>query len=222
MPDQKTQVIATTIDFVRSEIEAYDSGHDWHHIRRVWELSTKIAKKEECDLMVVELAALLHDVGDHKFHNGNENVGAEKVSNFLGKLAIDEEDAQHIVRIVRHISFKGGHPSSFRSKEFDIVRDADRLDAIGAIGIARAFNYGGYMNMAIYDPSIPPRPDQSKAEYLNSKAPTINHFYEKLLLLKDSMKTQTAKEMADQRHEFMLDFLDQFYREWEENKEQSN
>lgn len=209
-------LIQKTVDFVKAELTEAESGHDWWHIYRVWQLSKHIAEKEQVNLVVVELGALLHDIADSKFHGGDESIGPKMARNFLEKQAVEEGVIVQVENIIRHISFKGGnHDQSYRSRELDVVQDADRLDAMGAIGIARTFNYGGFKNRAIYDPNIPPKLDMTKEEYKKSTAPTINHFYEKLLLLKDRMNTETGKLMAQQRHQFMEQFLEAFYKEWE-------
>lgn len=207
--------IQETIDFVKIELEQAESGHDWFHVERVWKTAKIIAHTESVDLLVVELAALLHDIADAKFHGGDEEIGPQKAYHFVKKIGLEEKQAQHVSNIIRYMSFKTQFEEvSFSSLEMNIVQDADRLDAIGAIGIARTFNYGGFKNMAIYNPEIKPNPDQSKEEYKNSSAPTINHFYEKLLLLKDKMNTSTGKRLAEERHQFMLAYLDQFFAEW--------
>jgi uncharacterized protein len=208
-------LIKETISFVKDKLKNAESGHDWFHIERVWKNSKKIAETENCNRLIVEMAALLHDIADSKFHNGNEEIGPETAMNYMNSLNLDKDSKLHIVNIIRNISFKGGHRhSDFNSIELQIVQDADRLDAIGAIGIARAFNYGGYKNRTLYDPNIKPDMNMSKEAYKNSSAPTINHFYEKLLLLKDLMNTEGGKKLAAERHLFMEHFLDQFYKEW--------
>ena len=208
-------LIDDTVRFVKSTLINAEAGHDWWHINRVWLLSKKIAKKEHADLLVVELAALLHDIADSKFHNGNEDIGPGMAANFLKVKNLSNQQKDHIVNIIRHISFKNQFTDDhFESNELKIVQDADRLDAIGAIGIARAFNYGGYKNRIFYDPEFPPQIYDTKEAYQKSDSPTINHFYEKLLLLKDLMHTETAKKIAIERHEFMLQYLEHFYKEW--------
>jgi len=208
-------VIQKTIEFVKSVLAGAEGGHDWWHIFRVWQLSKHIAASENADHFVVELGALLHDIADSKFHNGDEELGPLKAREFLGSLEVDESVITHIENIIRNISFKGGRDAThFRSLELDIVQDADRLDAMGAIGIARTFNYGGFKNREIYNPDILPNLNMTKEEYKQSSAPTLNHFYEKLLLLKDRMNTSTGKLMAEQRHRFMEVYLDEFYKEW--------
>lgn len=212
------QLVQSTIDFVKKELQNAEGGHDWFHIERVFNTSKSILKQESANSLVVQLAALLHDIADPKFHNGNENIGPSKAREFLESQSVDKEIIEHVVNIIKHMSFKNSldnNRASFTSKELQIVQDADRLDAIGAIGIARAFNYGGFKNRELYNPEIPPNLQMSKEEYKKSNAPTINHFYEKLLLLKDKMNTTTGKKIAQERHRFMECFLEQFYREWE-------
>jgi uncharacterized protein len=212
------QLINKTIDFVKQTLEQAEGGHDWWHTYRVWQTARTIATSEPVDLLVVELGALLHDIADAKFHQGDESLGPNMAQAFLLGQEAAAPIIAHVVNIVRHISFKTSlspEGTSFRSPELDVVQDADRLDAIGAIGIARAFNYGGYKNRTLYDPNIPPNLHMSKEEYKNSNAPTINHFYEKLLLLKNKMNTETGRKMAEQRHQFMEQYLEQFYLEWE-------
>lgn len=208
------EIIDATVAYVKTTLEGAEGGHDWWHIHRVWQLSRQIAVYEKVDLLIVELGALLHDIADSKFNNGDENIGPEKARAFMTSLGLPGVVMLHVENIIRHISFKGGHNSGgFRSPELNVVQDADRLDAIGAIGIARAFNYGGFKNRAIYDPTIKPVLEMTREQYKNNTAPTINHFYEKLLLLKDRMNTATGKAMAEERHQFMEAFLEQFYRE---------
>ncbi len=210
-----TNLISRTRDFVKTELTNAEGGHDWFHTFRVWKTACFIAEEEPADRLVVELAALLHDVADSKFNDGDEEAGPRKAAGFLQREGVSDEVLCHVVNIIRHISFKGGnHQQAFRSTELDIVQDADRLDAIGAIGIARTFNYGGYKNRELYNPEIKPDLNMTKDAYKNSTAPTINHFYEKLLLLKDRMNTKTGKVMAEKRHRFMQQFLDEFFDEW--------
>jgi len=209
-------VIDRTVAFVKQELEGAEAGHDWFHIERVWKNSLLIAQTEECNLEVVQLAALLHDIADSKFHGGDDTVGPRKAREFMESIGLDPATIDHVVAIIENISFKGGNTNrTHQSIELDIAQDADRLDAIGAIGIIRAFHYGGFKNRTIYDPSISPKMGMSPAEYKKSDAPTINHFYEKLLLLKDRMNTETGKRIASERHQFMERFLAQFYSEWE-------
>lgn len=211
----KSQILKNTETFVKESLENAEGGHDWFHIQRVWNNAKLIAKSEDADLFIVELGALLHDIADSKFHNGDESVGPKVASKFLQKQKVDAEVIDHVLKIIENVSFKGGNiQQEFNSIELEIVQDADRLDALGAIGIARTFNYGGFKARALYDPEIKPDLNMSKEEYKASTAPTINHFYEKLLLLKDRMNTKTGKEIAKRRHEFMELYLEQFYAEW--------
>ena len=178
-----------------------------------------IAQNEICNLEIVQLGALLHDIADSKFNNGDETVGPKVAREFLESQKTSEEIINHVINIIENISFKGGNfENKSTSKELQIVQDADRLDAIGAIGIARTFNYGGFKNRALYNPAIAPNLHMTKEEYKNSEAPTLNHFYEKLLLLKDKMNTETGKKIALERHQYMENFLSQFYAEWEGKK----
>lgn len=212
-------IIEQTIKFVKITLANAETGHDWFHIERVYKTAQTINAIEKGDQLVVELAALLHDIADSKFNNGDEEIGPQKAGDFLKTIGVEEETILHVQEIIRNLSYKASLGEiTFKSKELDVVQDADRLDAIGAIGIARAFTYGGYKNRVLYDPAIPTNLNMSKEEYKNTTAPTLNHFYEKLLLLKDLMKTATGKLMAKQRHEFMLSYLDQFYAEWEGKK----
>ncbi len=212
----KESIIAQTVEFVKQTLADAEGGHDWWHIYRVWKSAKELAQNEKVDLFVVELGALLHDIADSKFHNGDEEIGPRLAREFLSSLSVDEQSIIHVENIINNISFKGGKEAQkFKSLELDVVQDADRMDAIGAIGIARTFNYGGHKNREIYNPTIPPNLNMSKEEYKNSDAPTINHFYEKLLLLKDRMNTNTGKAMAEKRHAFMQIYLDEFYQEWE-------
>lgn len=206
--------INKTIDFVKQELISSEGGHDWFHTERVYKNALLIARDEPVDDFTVSLAALLHDIADSKFYNGDESIGPKKARDFLNKIQIDSEVIEHVVKIIENISFKGGNEhKTFSSLELDVVQDADRLDALGAVGIARTFNYGGFKNRKIHDPSIEPNLEMTKAQYKASTAPTINHFYEKLLLLKNRMNTQTGKQLAEERHRFMELFLDQFYKE---------
>ncbi len=211
-----SEIIQTTVAFVKKTLVNAEGGHDWWHIQRVWNNAKNISNTEGGNLLIVELAALLHDIADAKFHDGDEEIGPRMATAFFKNLSIDEEVIHHVEQIIRNISFKGGNfEKSFHSQELAIVQDADRLDAIGAIGIARTFNYGGFKNREMHNPSVKPHLSMTKEEYKASNAPTINHFYEKLLLLKDKMNTPKGKEMAEQRHQYMEAFLEQFYAEWE-------
>lgn len=214
----ENQLIQNTIAFVKRELSDAEGGHDWFHIQRVFNTSKLLLQHEEGDSIVVQLAALLHDIADPKFQNGDEQIGPQTAQDFLETQQVSHETTAHVVNIIRHMSFKNSleqDGETFTSKEMDIVQDADRLDAIGAIGIARAFNYGGFKNRELYNPNVPPNLNMTKEEYKKSKAPTINHFYEKLLLLKDGMRTPTGKKLAEKQHQFMLDYLEQFYKEWD-------
>ena len=208
--------ITDTVNFVKQELHNAEGGHDWFHIERVWKTACSIAEAEkDVNTLVVELGALLHDIADSKFHDGNEEIGPNKAREFLNSLSLDQKTIEHVVNIIRHVSFKGGNEvQKFRSLELDIVQDADRLDAIGAIGIARTFNYGGHKGREIFNPDIKPNLFMTKEEYKASTAPTINHFYEKLLLLKSKMNTKKGLQLAEHRHEFMELYLQQFYDEW--------
>lgn len=208
--------IDQTAVFVRNQLALAEAGHDWWHILRVWNQVKLLLQHERADRLVCELAALLHDIADSKFHDGDETIGPRIAGEFLDSIGIDQQVVEHVQHIIRNLSYKASLATvSFQSKELEIVQDADRLDAMGAIGIARAFHYGGYKNRELYNPIIPPNPGQGKEAYKNSTAPTINHFYEKLLLLKEKMNTVTARQLAEERHQFMEHYLEQFYREWE-------
>ncbi len=213
----KEKIIENTIDFVQEELKNAEGGHDWFHIERVYKNTLLIAKNEKVDTFIVSLAALLHDIADPKFHKGDEEIGPKIANEFLVKQNVDESIINHIINIIKHMSFKNSfdlNSKKFTSKELEVVQDADRLDAIGAIGIARCFNYGGYKNRALYNPEIEPNLKMTKEEYKNAEAPTINHFYEKLLLLKEKMNTKSGKKIAENRHQFMEAYLQQFYNEW--------
>ncbi|MEO8934750.1 MAG: HD domain-containing protein [Xanthomarina sp.] len=213
---QKNQ-IDKTIAFVKETLKDAEGGHDWFHIERVYKNALLIAEKEEVDLFVVSLGALLHDIADSKFHHGDEKMGPKIAREFLLKENVDSKSIAHVVHIIENISYSSSLLTNklFTSPELHVVQDADRLDALGAIGIARTFNYGGFKNRALYNPNIAPNHNMSQEEYKTSTAPTINHFYEKLLLLKDKMNTKTGKEIALKRHEFMEAFLEQFNAECE-------
>jgi uncharacterized protein len=207
-------IIDLTISFVKQKLEKAEAGHDWFHIDRVYKTALKINTVEGGDLLVVSLAALLHDIADSKFNNGDEEIGPRIAAEFLQSISVEPEVISHVTAIIKNLSFKASLGTiTFSSKELDIVQDADRLDAIGAIGIARAFTYGGYKNRTMYNPEILPAYNQTKEEYKNSVAPTINHFYEKLLLLKDLMKTDAGSKLALERHNFILTYLDHFFDE---------
>lgn len=220
----KNRIIEKTIEFVKQTLKDAEGGHDWFHIQRVYNNALKISEKEEgANKFIVALGALLHDIADSKFHHGDETIGPKVAREFLQEEGVSEEDIVHVENIIKWISFKGGNvEQQFSSRELNIVQDADRLDAIGAIGIARTFNYGGYKGRPLYNPEIVPNLNMSKEEYKASTAPTINHFYEKLLLLKDRMNTSTGKELAEERHQFMEHFLKEFYKEWGEGFEKAD
>jgi len=208
-------ILQNTIEFVKKTLHNAEGGHDWFHVHRVFLNAQELAKETPVDGFIVALGALLHDIADSKFYNGDETVGPAKARTFLETQGLPEDSITHVVHIIKHISYKGGNfAQSFHSPELDIVQDADRLDAIGAIGIARCFHYGGFKDREIYNPSIAPDLHMSKEAYKKSTAPTINHFYEKLLLLKDRMNTAAGKKMAQKRHDFMEQYLQQFYQEW--------
>ena len=219
------EIINKTKLFVEETLTGAEGGHDWFHALRVHNNALLISKNENVDTFIVSLGALLHDIADSKFHDGDETVGPKIAREFLFKLNVDSAVIEHVINIIENISFKsslstdrgGNETQKFSSKELDVVQDADRLDAIGAIGIARCFNYGGFKNRQLYNPDINPNLNMNKTEYKASIAPTINHFYEKLLLLKDIMNTKTGKRIALERHKFMELYLKQFYDEWDGN-----
>ena len=207
--------INNTVEFVKEKLEGAEAGHDWFHIERVWKLARKIAKTEDCDHDVVELSALLHDIADPKFHNGDETIAPKISREFLESQNVSDETIEKVLFVIENISFKNRSQAPENpSIELKIVQDADRIDAIGAIGIARTFNFGGFKNNPLHDPGVQPNLNMSKEQYKKSNGTTINHFYEKLLLLKDLMNTEHGKRMAQERHDYMLNFLDQFYKEW--------
>jgi uncharacterized protein len=212
----QNSIIENTITFVKETLRNAEGGHDWFHIQRVLNNAKLIAKTENVDDFIVSLGALLHDIADAKFYDGDETVGPKVAREFLESQQVDETIIIHVENIIKHISFKNSLSSEerFSSPELDVIQDADRLDAIGAIGIARCFNYGGFKNRVLYDPEIAPNLNMTKEEYKKSSSPTINHFYEKLLLLKDQMNTTTGKKIAADRHTYMEQFLEQFYNEW--------
>jgi len=212
----KEEVIKRTADYIKSRLDGEGSGHDWWHVYRVWKTAVNIGEKECADLFVVQLAALLHDIADWKFHSGNDSIGPKLAREWLEKLDVDENITSHVCEIIKEISFKGaGVKSRIKTKEGMVVQDADRLDAIGAIGIARAFAYGGHKGREIYNPNIKPEKHETFEQYRNNKGTTVNHFYEKLLLLKDLMNTETARKIAEERHNFMKEYLSRFFKEWE-------
>lgn len=218
-----SRLITATKSFVKQKLLNAEGGHDWFHTDRVYKNALLIAKSEPVDILVVSLAALLHDIADSKFHNGDETIGPRIASEFLSENDVDRGIIEHVTQIIDNMSFKNTfvvteRSRSFTSKEMEVVQDADRLDAIGAIGIARCFNYGGFKDRPLYNPEIKPNLNMTKAEYKSSESPTINHFYEKLLLLKDQMNTKTGKKIALSRHKYMEGFLNQFLAEWEGKK----
>jgi len=203
-------IIEATKDFVKETLKNAESGHDWFHTLRVYNNARLIAKSESVDLYIVALGALLHDIADSKFHNGDDNIAPRVARKFLVQHNVDSFVINSVIDIINNISFNKSLETNNKTNsiELDVVQDADRLDAIGAIGIARCFNYGGFKNRKLFDPSIKPNLKMSKNEYKNSTAPTINHFYEKLLLLSDKMNTKTGKKIAKERHQFMTEYLD--------------
>jgi uncharacterized protein len=207
--------IENTITFVKNTLKDAEGGHDWFHIERVYKNAILISTGEAVNKTVVALGALLHDIADSKFHDGDETVGPNMARQFLLSENVSTGIIEHVIKIIENVSFKGGNKTqAFYSKELEVVQDADRLDALGAIGIARTFNYGGFKNRKLYDPEVKPNLNMKPSEYKASNAPTINHFYEKLLLLKDKMNTETGRKIAEERHLFMETFLQQFYAEW--------
>ena len=206
-------LVQKTAAYAQSYLENAEGGHDWQHIQRVVVNADQIAASENCDMEIVLLGALLHDIADSKFHDGDEEIGPVTARDFLISVKTPNDIIAHVENIVRHISYKGGKMTDFYTPELAVVRDADRLDAIGAIGIARAFNYGGFKNRKLFDPAISPVTYRTKEAYKASTAPTINHFYEKLLKLKNLMHTDAGKQLAEQRHQYMLGFLEQFFQE---------
>lgn len=212
----KENLIKNTIGFVKEKLDGAEAGHDWFHIERVWKLSLKIAENETVDSEVLQLGALLHDIADPKFHDGDETVALKISRDFLESQYVEEEIIEKVLFIIQNISFKNrGEVPENLPLELKIVQDADRLDAIGAIGIARTFNFGGFKNNLMFHPEMPPKLNMTKEEYKKNEGTTINHFYEKLLLLKDLMNTETAKKIASERHDFMLKFLEEFSKEWD-------
>lgn len=213
---EEKQIIKKTEEYVRSRLQGEGSGHDWWHVHHVWKTAVLIGKEEQADLFVVQLAALLHDIADWKFHQGNDEIGLQLVKEWLEKLEVEEKTIAHVCEIIRNISFRGAKvKNTIKTKEGKIVQDADRLDALGAIGISRTFAYGGHKGREIYNPDLPPEKHLNFEQYKNSTGPTINHFYEKLLLLKDLMNTETGRRIAEKRHLFMEQFLERFYQEWD-------
>lgn len=210
------EIISRTEEFVKGQLENDSTGHDWWHIHRVRNLAMVLAKEEKANLLIVELGALLHDIADHKFHGGDAMIGPAMARSWLSGMSVDKSIIDAVVEIVQGVSYKGaGVETPMQSIEGKVVQDADRIDALGAIGIARTFAYGGYKGHGLYDPEIEPVMHDSFESYKKSKAPTINHFYEKLLLLKDRMNTDTGRKIANERHLFMEEYLQRFFAEWE-------
>jgi len=211
----KKLIIQKTKEYVKKTLLGEATGHDWWHAWRVWRLAKKIAKKEGGDLFVIELAALLHDVEDWKFSK-KKTPRVSLTKKWLKELKVNQKTIDHICHIIKNVSFKGaGVKNKIKTKEGKIVQDANRLDVLGAIGIARVFTFGGYRGVEIYNPNLKPRLHKSFKEYKTLKTTAINHFYEKVLLLKDRLNTKTAKKMAIQRHKFVEQFLDRFFKEWD-------
>lgn len=211
----KVKIVNQTAGYIKTKLLGEGSGHDWWHVYRVWKNAIHIGKQENADMFVIELAALLHDIADWKFYDGNDEIGPQMAKLWLEKLSVDNAVITHVCQIIKDVSFKGaGVDTKMKTTEGMVVQDADRLDAIGAIGIARTFAYGGSKGREIYNPDIKPEIHQSFEKYKNSQSPTLNHFYEKLLLLKELMNTTTAKNMAKNRHIIMENFLEEFYQEW--------
>jgi uncharacterized protein len=207
--------IEKTEDYVKQKLQGDGTGHDWWHVDNVRKNAMLIGKEEGADLFVVELAALLHDIADWKFQDGDESVGPRLTREILESLEVDSQVIQHVCDIVGHVSFKGaGAENKISTLEGKVVQDADRLEALGAIGIARCFAYGGHKNRPIYDPSIKPTTHDDFSSYKKNQSHSMNHFYEKLLLLKDRMNTATGKRIAEGRHKFTEQFLGQFFKEW--------
>lgn len=217
---KNNQIIEATKTFVKTTLKDAEGGHDWFHTERVYNNALLISKGETVDELVVALGTLLHDIADSKFNDGDETVGPKIAGEFLMKQNVSTKVINHVIKIIENVSFSSNidNASAFKSKELEVIQDADRLDALGAIGIARTFNYGGFKNRALYNPDIKPNLNLTKDEYKKSTAPTINHFYEKLLLLKDKMNTKTGRKIAGERHNYMVDFLKQFYAEWHGEK----
>jgi len=213
----KQKIIKKTKKFVKDKLYGEGTGHDWWHVYRVWQTAKRIGKKENADLFVVELAALLHDIADWKFQDGaDDSVGAMVAKEWLERFSVDDKIITHICDIIVGASFKGAKvKDQLNSIEGKVVQDADRLDAIGAMGISRCFAYGGSKQRPIYNPDIKPKMHRSFEEYKKNNSSSINHFYEKLPLLKNRMNTHTGKLIAQKRHAFMKSYLDRFFKEWE-------
>ncbi|MCK5023509.1 MAG: HD domain-containing protein [Candidatus Aenigmarchaeota archaeon] len=213
-------VLRRTNEYVKSVLTNESSGHGWWHTSRVRNIALLICEKENADKLVVELASLLHDISDWKFNDGDHKSSSEIAAKFLRKLEIEEDVISHICDIIDNVTFRGSgvETAAMNTTEGKIVQDADRLDAMGATGIARAFAYGGHAGREIYNPDIKPEMHSTFEEYKKNKSPSLNHFYEKLLLLKDRMNTETGKEIAEERHKFMEEYIKRFLSEWEGKK----
>ena len=212
----KRAIIEKITKVVRQKLDGEGSGHDWWHVYRVWKMAVRIGKEEGADIFVVELAALLHDIADWKFYGGDDTVGPRVARQILSEHDVPEDVVARVCEIISAMSFKGaGVRDNVLTLEGKVVQDADRLDAIGAIGIARTFAYGGHKGREIYNPEQKPVVHKTKEEYIKGSGHTVNHFYEKLLLLKDRMNTQAARQLAEDRHRFMEEYLDRFFEEWE-------
>lgn len=216
MNESSNHLISQTEEFVKEKLQNAEGGHDWWHIYRVWKMAKRIAKTEQVDNTVVELAALLHDIADPKFHDGDESIGPKIAREYLIGKNVDQSTIDHVVNIIQHMSFKNSlETQTFNSKEMEVVQDADKLDAIGAIGIARCFSFGGHKGNPMHDPTQKAQLNMTKEEYKKSNGSSLNHFHEKLFLLKDMMHTDTGKAIAESRHEYMQAFVERFYSEFE-------
>ena len=212
--DFEKTIIEKTATFVKNKFLGEGSGHDWWHIDRVWKNAIKIGSQEKADMFIVQLGALLHDIADWKFYDGDEDVGPKVAREFLSPLNISEKIIEHVCQIIKDISFKGiCTQSKMKTIEGMVVQDADRLDAMGAIGVARVFTYGGFKQREIYNSEIKPVKHETSEQYKNNTSPSINHFYEKLLFLKDLMNTTAGKIEGQKRHDFMMQYLHQFFYE---------
>lgn len=212
---EKNKIIAEIKKYLKDEFNGEPTGHDFWHSQRVWKMSKEIAKKEGGNIFTIELAALLHDVADWKFCKGDEKAGSKKARKLLKKIGVEEAIIKKVCDIIDNVSFKGaGEKNGIENKEGMIVQDADRLDVIGAIGIARVFAFGGFAGREIYNPEIKPKIHKTFKDYKKSKSTSINHFFEKVLFLKDRLNTKTAKSIAQKRHKFLNDYLKQFFKEW--------
>ncbi len=209
-------LVERVASYVKQKFDGEGSGHDWWHIHRVWQMAKHIGAKEGTDMRIVELGALLHDIADWKFHNGDDMAGSREARRLLTEFEADADCIDRVCGIVEAVSYKGaGVTTDMATLEGKVVQDADRLDAIGAIGIARAFAYGGHTGRLLYDPAVSPVLHQTKEAYFNGKSTTLNHFYEKLLLLKDRLQTDTGKQIAEDRHRFMEEYVNRFLQEWD-------